>query len=59
MFAYLGLTSKTLQIGNETVVNMELEPDATLLEETVVVGYGTARKSDLTGAVGSVAGEQI
>lgn len=59
VFAYLGLASKTLQIGNETVVNMELEPDATLLEETVVVGYGTARKSDLTGAVGSVTGEQI
>nr|WP_290933986.1 TonB-dependent receptor plug domain-containing protein [Haliscomenobacter sp.] len=38
---------------------MELEPDATLLEETVVVGYGTAKKSDLTGAVGSVTGEQI
>ncbi|HOY19319.1 MAG TPA: carboxypeptidase-like regulatory domain-containing protein, partial [Haliscomenobacter sp.] len=59
VFAYLGLTSKTLKLGNETVVNMELEPDATLLEETVVVGYGTAKKSDLTGAVGSVTGEQI
>ena len=59
VFSYLGLSPKTLTIGNETVLNVELEPDATLLEETVVVGYGTAKRSDLTGAVGSVTGEQI
>lgn len=59
VFSYLGLSPKTLTLGNETVLNIELEPDAALLEETVVVGYGTAKKSDLTGAVGSVSAEQI
>lgn len=59
VFSYLGLSPKTLTLGNETVLNVELDPDAALLEETVVVGYGTARKSDLTGAVGSVTAEQI
>lgn len=59
VFSYLGLSPKTLTLGNETVLNVNLEPDAALLEETVVVGYGTAKKSDLTGAVGSVSAEQI
>lgn len=59
VFSYLGLSPKTLTLGNETVLNVELDPDAALLEETVVVGYGTAKKSDLTGAVGSVTAEQI
>lgn len=59
VFSYLGLSPKTLTLGNETVLNVELDPDAALLEETVVVGYGTAKKSDLTGAVGSVSAEQI
>ena len=50
----IGYTSQTFAIGNQSVFNIVLEEDAEMLEETVVIGYGVQRKSDLTGSVASV-----
>ena len=50
----IGYATQTIQIGSEAVYNVVLQEDTELLEETVVVGYGVQRKSDLTGAVASV-----
>ncbi|MCQ2144483.1 MAG: TonB-dependent receptor [Bacteroidales bacterium] len=49
----IGYTSQTLPV-NGTVVNFTLSEDSEFLEETVVIGYGVQKKSDLTGSVASV-----
>lgn len=58
-FTYTGYETKTLTLGAETTLDVEMEISSTILNETVVVGYGTVKKSDLTGAVGSVSGDQL
>ena len=50
----IGYKSQTFAVGNQSVFNIVLEEDTEMLEETVVIGYGVQKKSDLTGAVASV-----
>lgn len=50
----IGYKTITAQIGKDSVVNFTLEDDYELLEQVVVVGYGSMRRSDLTGSVASV-----
>ena len=50
----VGFNSKSVKIGNETQLNISLERKDKALNEVVVVGYGTQRKKDVTGAVVSV-----
>jgi TonB-linked SusC/RagA family outer membrane protein len=53
-FSFIGLMNQDITVGNRTVIDVQLEEDVRSLEEVVVVGYGTVRKSDLTGSVSSV-----
>ena len=55
----IGYKSQTFAIGNQTNFSIVLEEDTEMLEETVVIGYGVQRKSDLTGAVASVRGDAL
>ena len=50
----IGYATQTVPVGNQTIFNFILEEDSEFLEETVVIGYGVQRKSDLTGSVASV-----
>ena len=50
----IGYATQTVAVGNQTIFNFILEEDSEFLEETVVIGYGVQRKSDLTGSVASV-----
>ena len=50
----IGYKSQTVAVGDKTTFDIVLEEDAEMLEETVVIGYGVQRKSDLSGAVASV-----
>ena len=50
----LGFADKLVEVGNQSVITIVLEEDVTYLDETVVIGYGVQKKSDLTGAVASV-----
>ena len=50
----LGYAEKQVEVGNQPAITITLEEDVTFLEETVVIGYGVQKKSDLTGAVASV-----
>ena len=52
--SYLGYITKEFVIGNKITFNIQLERDTNALDEVVVVGYGTQRKSDITGSVTSV-----
>ena len=54
IFSYVGYVSKEVKVGGKGQIDVTLSEDETLLNEVVVVGYGTMRKSDLTGAVTQV-----
>ena len=54
VFSYIGFTSQEVPISGRSQINVSLVQDAKALEELVVVGYGTQKKGDVTGAVGSV-----
>lgn len=54
VFSATGLQTKEVIVGDELTINVILKESVTNLEEVVVIGYGTARKKDLTGAVASV-----
>lgn len=58
-FSFLGCRSQSVRVGNRTVVDVVLLPEATDLDEVVVVGYGTQKKENLTGAVSSVTAEAL
>ncbi len=51
VFSSIGYTSEEVVVSSQSVINIELSPDIQALSEVVVVGYGTQKKSDLTGAV--------
>ncbi len=57
--SYIGYVTQNIQVGNQTVINVLLQTDQQQLDEVVVVGYGTVKKSDLTGSVSSVRTEEI
>lgn len=59
VFSYLGMKTQEVTVGNQSTVNVSMEPDALGLEEFVVVGYGVSKKSDLTGAVASIDVEKM
>ncbi len=57
-FSYVGYLSQDVVVTNKKI-NIELQEETSLLKEFVAVGYGTQKKSDLTGAVGSVKGKDL
>lgn len=57
-FSFIGLATQTVT-ADRTSINVVMEPDQNFLEETVVVGYGVQRKSDITGAISSVKAEDL
>lgn len=59
VFSFIGYSPKEVTIGNQSQINVKLTPDISNLEEVVVVGYGTVRKSQLTGAISSVGSKEI
>ena len=59
VFSYIGYTSVEMQAGNKTTINLTLQEDTQKLDEVVVVGYGSFKKRDLTGAVTQVKGDEI
>ncbi|MEJ2113694.1 MAG: TonB-dependent receptor plug domain-containing protein, partial [Flavobacteriaceae bacterium] len=58
-FSFIGLKTTTVTVGNQTVINVSMEPDVEALDEIVIVGYGTQKKADLTGSISTVSTEAI
>ncbi len=54
VFSFVGYLSQEVVIGTRSAVDVGLKPDDKTLSEVVVVGYGTQKKTDLTGSIGSV-----
>lgn len=58
-FSSVGYQTKRVNVGNKTEVNVVLELEVAGLSDVIVVGYGTQKKGDVTGAVSSVKGEDL
>lgn len=59
VISYIGYTTAEIPINNQTQLNIKLKPSSEELQEVVVIGYGTTKKADLTGSIGSVTSAQI
>lgn len=59
IYSFLGYNTVEVTVGTRTVINVTLQEDSKQLDEVVVVGYGTMKKADLTGAVGSINAEKL
>ncbi|MDR2764086.1 MAG: TonB-dependent receptor [Tannerella sp.] len=57
--SFIGFLTQDISVGNQTQLNITLKEDLQALDEIVVVGYGTQRKSTLTGSVSAVKAEQL
>ena len=59
LFSYVGYLPRTIKTGNETLLNVILEEDTKRLDEVVVVGYGTQKRINLTGAVQYITSQDL
>ena len=59
LFDYMGFAQVVQPVAGKTVIDAKLVEDTTFLDEAVVVGYGTMRRSDLTGSVSSVSSKNL
>ena len=57
--SFIGYETQVIAVGNQSVINVQLAEDSEFLEETVVIGYGVQRKSDITGAIASVKSDAL
>lgn len=58
-FSYIGYRNQEIPVDGRSEINVVLEREATMMDELVVVGYGTARRKDLTGSIASISSDEI
>ncbi|MCD8186401.1 MAG: TonB-dependent receptor [Rikenellaceae bacterium] len=58
-FSFLGYDTQSIPVGVRSTIDVEMQESVTNLDEVVVIGYGTVRKRDLTGAVSSIKGDAL
>ena len=58
-FSFVGYKDKDVTLGDVTTLNIQMEEDASVLDDVVIVAYGTAKKKDLTGAITTVTSKDI
>ena len=58
-FTYVGYKQQVVEITSDRQLNIMMDPDTKMLDEVVTIGYGTMKKSDLTGAVSSVSADKL
>jgi len=58
-FSSMGYQSQDIAVSGRSVINVLLETSTTQLDEVITIGYGTARRSDLTGSVASISSQQL
>ncbi len=59
VFSYVGYVAQEKELGNQSTVTVTLQADTRSLDEVIVVGYGTQKKSDLTGAVVAISKDRL
>lgn len=58
-FSYIGMKAQQIKVGSNNIIDIKMQEDATMLEEAVIIGYGKAKKRDLTGSIVSISADQI
>lgn len=58
-FSYIGMQSQEIPVNGKTALNVVLQDDNTVLDEVVVVGYGTQKAKDLTGTIESISSKDF
>ena len=58
-FSYVGMEKQSIKVGNQSIINVQLKDDSQMLAETVIIGYGSAKKRDLTGSITNIKGDEI
>ena len=58
-FSFMGFSTKTISVGQSAIINVVLAGDSKLIEEVVVVGYGTQKRREVTGSISTIKGEKI
>ncbi len=59
VFSYVGFINQEIAVTNNTTVNVILQASTRVMDEVVVIGYGTASKRDLTGSITKIAGKEV
>lgn len=59
VFSSVGFKNKTVKVGKQTEINVSLEEDISGLNDVVVIGYGTAKKKDVTGSVSTISSKRL
>lgn len=59
VFSYVGYLTQEILVGDQTSINVSLKEDVAKLDEVVIVGYGSIKKADLTGAVSSIGNTEL
>ncbi|NDV95165.1 TonB-dependent receptor [Dysgonomonas sp. 521] len=59
VFTYVGFKTQEIPVNGSSTINVTLSEDAEMLEEVVVIGYGSVKKNDLTGSVSAIRAEEI
>jgi TonB-dependent starch-binding outer membrane protein SusC len=59
IFSYIGYKTQEIRVGQQSQIDISLDPDISTLGEIVVTGYGTQKRSDLTGAITSIPSREI
>ena len=54
LISFIGYNQQRVRIAGRTTINVSMEPSVSALDEVIVVGYGVAKKSDITGSIASV-----
>ena len=59
VISYIGYLSQEIPVGNQSMIKVTLKEDTQTLDEVVVVGYGTMKKSDVTGSISTAKGDDL
>ncbi len=59
LFSYIGYSSYEIQVNGQTIIDVALSEETQSLDEVVVIGYGTQKKNDKTGAVSSITSDEL
>ena len=59
VYSFIGMKTQEIEVNSQTVIDVSMTPEAIGIDEVVAIGYGTMKKSDITGAVSSVNMESL
>lgn len=58
-FSYIGYAPQEVSVAGKNIINVQMKEDAEVIDEVIVVGYGSQKKETLTGSVANIRGEEI